>query len=156
MKEQGAEHKLGALFIYLCTVPKGKTLMSLEPARSLRCLGVRGAITVEANTAEALLAATHELLNAIVENNQIEISDIGSIFFTTTADLNVEYPAVAARRLGWYDVAMMCGHEMAVPHGLARCLRVLVMWNTTRLPHEIQHVYLREAQQLRPDRVLGK
>ncbi len=130
--------------------------MNLEPARSLRCLGVRGAITVEANTAEALLAATHELLTAIVENNQIEISDIGSIFFTTTTDLNAEYPAVAARQLlGWRDVAMMCGHEMAVPRSLPLCLRVLVMWNTTRLPSEIQHVYLREAQQLRPDRVLG-
>ena len=130
--------------------------MNLEQvAQPTRCLGVRGAITVEANAAEAILSATRELLTALVETNQIEVGDIGSIFFTTTADLNAEYPALAARQLGWHDVAMLCGHEMSVPHGLARCLRVLLMWNTALSPHEIQHVYLRDAQQLRPDRALA-
>ncbi len=125
------------------------------PAQSMRCLGVRGAITVEANTADAILAAAHELLTALVEINQIEVSDIGCIFFTTTTDLNAEYPAVAARQLGWNDVAMFCAHEMGIPHGLAHCLRVMLMWNTTLAPHEIRHVYLRGAVQLRPDRALA-
>ncbi|MBI5959809.1 MAG: chorismate mutase [Chloroflexi bacterium] len=121
----------------------------------LRCLGVRGAISVDENTAEAILDATHELLAAIAGLNQIDPVDIGAIWFTTTSDLNAEYPAVAARKLmGWTEVAMMCGQEMDVPHSLKHCLRVLVMWNTALTPHEIQHVYLRDAQQLRPDRVL--
>lgn len=123
-------------------------------AAPLRCLGVRGAITVEANTPAAIRAATHELLSALVEANQIEVDDIGGAFFTTTVDLNAEYPAVAARELGWHDVAILCGHEMAVPGGLPMCLRVLVLWNTTRRPHEIRHVYLRDAQVLRPDRAI--
>lgn len=119
---------------------------------TLRCLGVRGAISVEADTSEAIIAAAHELITAIVQINQIEIEDIGSIFFTTTIDLTAEFPAIAVRRLGWLDVAILCGHEMNVPHGLPRCLRVLVMWNTALAPSEIQHVYLREAVKLRPDR----
>lgn len=118
----------------------------------LRCLGVRGAISVDANTAEAILAATHELLAAIMEVNEIDLEDIGGVFFTTTKDLNAEFPAVAARQMGWHEVAMLCGHEMDVPGSLPRCLRVLVMWNTDLSPRDIRHVYLREAQRLRPDR----
>jgi chorismate mutase len=121
--------------------------------RSARCLGVRGAITAEANTAEAILAATHELLAAIIEANQIEMDDIGSVIFSTTVDLNAEYPAIAARQIGWHDVAILCTHEMNVPHGLGRCVRVLIMWNTTVSPRDIRHIYLHDAQQLRPDRV---
>ena len=121
----------------------------------MRCMGVRGAITVEANTAEAILAGTHELLAAIMEANPIEVDDIGSVVFSTTVDLNAEYPAIAARQIGWTDVAILCTHEMNVPHGLKRCVRVLIMWNTTASPHAIRHIYLRDAQQLRPDRVLG-
>ena len=118
----------------------------------VRCRGVRGAITVEENTAEAIRKAALELLTALVEANHIDVDDIGSVHFTTTTDLNAEFPAVAAREMGWHDVALLCGHEMNVPHGLPMCLRVLVMWNTTRTPREIQHVYLGEAQRLRPDR----
>ncbi len=130
-------------------------MTSPQPSASpLRCLGVRGAITVEANTPDAIRSATHELLHALVEANQIDVNDIGAVFFTTTVDLNAEYPAVAARELGWHDVAILCGHEMAVPGGLPMCLRVLVLWNTTRSPQQIRHVYLREAQALRPDRAL--
>lgn len=116
------------------------------------CRGVRGAISVERNTAEAILEATHELLIALVEANQIDPADIASVWFTTTPDLNAEFPAIAARQLGWMNVAIMCGHEMAVPHGLPLCLRVLIHWNTPLAQHEIQHVYLRAAQSLRPDR----
>ena len=126
------------------------SLPSADPP--LRCLGVRGATTVEANTAEAILEAAHELLTAIIAANGIEPDDVGAVFFTTTRDLTAEYPAVAARQLGWTEVAILCSHEMEVPHGLEKCLRVLVMWNTTLAPRDIRHVYLRGAQSLRPDR----
>lgn len=119
----------------------------------MRCLGVRGAITVNENTAAAIREATIELLTALVEANQMQVEDIGGVFFTTTLDLNAEYPGVTAREIGWTDVAIMCGHEMAVPHGLPLCLRVMLMWNTNLAPHDIHHVYLRNAQRLRPDRV---
>jgi chorismate mutase len=76
------------------------------------------------------------------------------MIMTTSSDLNAEYPAIAARRLGWTDVAILCGHEMDVPHGLKKCVRILIMWNTRRTAQEIQHVYIGEAQSLRPDRVL--
>ncbi len=130
-------------------------MTAMQSDRPTRCQGVRGAITVEANTAAAIRAATHELLRALVEANQIVTEDIGGAFFTTTVDLNAEYPAAAARELGWHDVAILCGHEMNVPEGMPMCLRVLVLWNTTRAPQEIQHVYLREAQALRPDRAVN-
>jgi chorismate mutase len=129
-------------------------LSSTQSDQPVRCRGVRGAITAEANTAEAILAATHELLTALIEANQIDPDDVGSMFMTTTIDLNAEYPAVAARQLGWMDVAIMCGHEMDVPHGLKKCIRILMMWNTTRTAQEIRHVYIGEAQTLRPDRAV--
>jgi chorismate mutase len=95
-------------------------------------------------------AATRELLSAVIEAIG-SIRRCGCVYFTTTVDLNAEFPAIAARQLGWYDVPLICAHEMAVPHGLAKVVRVLIMWNTTRSQHDIQHVYLRDAQQLRPD-----
>lgn len=116
------------------------------------CRGVRGAVTVQENSEEAILAATRELLQVIVKRNEMHPDDIASVYFTTTADLNATYPALAARQIGWGDVALLCGHEMAVPGGLAMCIRVLIHWNTSRAPKEIVHVYLREAQSLRPDR----
>ena len=121
-----------------------------QPA--MACRGVRGAVTVEENTEEAILAATRELLQVIVKRNEMRPDDIASVYFTTTTDLNATYPALAARQIGWGDVALLCGHEMAVPGGLDRCIRVLIHWNTARSPKEIVHVYLREAQSLRPDR----
>lgn len=116
------------------------------------CRGVRGAITVNENTEEAILEATRELLQIIVKRNEMHPDDIASVYFTTTADLNATYPALAARQIGWSDVALLCGHEMAVPGGLKMCIRVLIHWNTSRSAKEIVHVYLREAQTLRPDR----
>ena len=118
----------------------------------VHCRGVRGAITCEENTPAAILAATHELLIAMLAHNPIEPAAIACVFFTTTPDLNAEFPAIAARALGWADVALLCGHEMAVPHGLPHCIRVLILWNTTCQANEIHHVYLREAVNLRPDR----
>jgi chorismate mutase len=115
------------------------------------CRGVRGAITCDDNTREEILAATREMLLEVVQRNGIALQDVASVLFTTSPDLTAEFPAVAARELGWYHVAMMCGHEMAVPQALERCVRVLVHWNTDKSPEEILHVYLRGAAKLRPD-----
>jgi chorismate mutase len=116
------------------------------------CRGIRGATTVEANSEEEILAATREMLYIIIRANEIKPEDVASVIFTTTRDLNATYPALAARQLGWYDAALLCGHEMDVPGGLPLCVRVLVHWNTARSPKEIIHVYLRRAKDLRPDR----
>lgn len=116
------------------------------------CRGVRGAITVDANDAGAVLAATRELLERMVEANGIRVDEIASVIFSTTPDLDAEFPARAARQLGWLDTAFLCTHEMQVPGGLPRCIRVLLHWNTAKRPEEIRHVYLREARRLRPDR----
>lgn len=122
-------------------------------ARPLMCRGVRGAICADENTKASILARTAELLQAIVAANTIHAEDIASVFFTTTADLNAEYPAVAARQtLGWHNVPLMCGQEMSVIGSLPRTIRVLIHWNTTRASAEIRHVYLGEAVALRPDR----
>ncbi|MDQ5850654.1 MAG: chorismate mutase [Chloroflexota bacterium] len=116
------------------------------------CRGIRGATTVEANTREAILEGTRELLLQIIEANNLRMEEVGSAIFTTTPDLNAEFPALAARQLGWHDVALMCGHEMAVPGALDRCIRILIHWNTPKLQHEIVHVYIKGAVNLRPER----
>ena len=117
----------------------------------MRCLGIRGATTVEANTRDAIIAATTELLAEMVEKNTVVADDVASIFFTTTRDLTAEFPAVAARALGWTNTALLCAHEMDVPGALPLALRILLHVNTERRPLEIQHIYLRGARTLRPD-----
>ena len=119
--------------------------------RRLMCRGVRGATTVTSNDRDEILEATRELLTMVVRVNEIEIDDVASIYLTTTKDLDATYPAFAGRQLGWFDTALLCGHEMVVPDGLPLCIRVLFHWNTTKLPSEIGHIYLRDAQSLRPD-----
>lgn len=118
---------------------------------SVVCRGVRGATTIDDDTPAEILTATEELLQLIIEANQIQPDDVASVIFTTTPDIVSEYPALAARKMGWVDTALMCGHEMAVPHGLKKCIRVLIHWNTTRTAQEIQHIYLKGAVNLRPD-----
>ena len=113
--------------------------------------GVRGATTVKANTREAILEATTELLQAMAEANGIDSEDIASAFFTSSSDLNAEFPALAARQMGWTDVALLCGHEMQVPGSLLMCLRILLHVNTEKKASEIVHVYLHGARVLRPD-----
>lgn len=116
------------------------------------CRGIRGATTCDENSREAILAATREMLQIMIASNGLRPEDIASAIFTTTPDLNAEFPAVAARELGWLDTALMCGHEMSVPGSLPRCIRVLVHWNTERAASQIVHVYLRGASNLRPER----
>ncbi len=120
---------------------------------SVTCRGIRGATTVTENTPEAILEATSELLSELMRVNGFEAGDVASAFFTTTRDLNAEFPAVAANRMGWTDVALLCGHEMDVPGSLAMCLRVLLHVNTEKQQHEVKHVYLGGAKALRPDRL---
>jgi chorismate mutase len=115
------------------------------------CRGVRGATTVEANTRDAILKATRQLLALIIRRNGIESTDIASAIFTVTRDLNAEFPALAARQLGWLDVPLLCGYEVEVPGSLMSCVRILLMWNTTKTQSEIHHVYIHDAVALRPD-----
>ena len=112
--------------------------------------GLRGATTADSNTRDAILEATRELLEALVEANEVSADDIAAVTFSTTRDLDAEFPAVAARvDLGWTEVAMMCGHEMEVPGGQERCIRVMILVNTDKAPHELKRIYLREAASLR-------
>jgi chorismate mutase len=115
--------------------------------------GVRGATVARENTRDAILEATRAMLVKLAEANGIQAEDVASAFFSTTRDLNAEYPAVAARQIGWTDTALMCTHEMDVPHGLQRCVRVMVHWNTPKPAAEIVHVYMNGAEVLRPDKV---
>jgi chorismate mutase len=114
--------------------------------------GIRGATVARENEPEAILSATRELLSAIIEANPgLLPADVASAFFTVTDDLTAVHPALGARQLGWTEVPLMCAREIPVPGSLARCIRVLVHWNTDVPQSEIRHVYLGEAAILRPD-----
>ncbi len=117
----------------------------------MACRGVRGATTVERNDREEILTATRQLLALMIRRNMIDKQDVASAIFTTTPDLDAEFPALAARQLGWLDVPLLCSHELCVPGSLPRCIRVLVHWNTDRAQSEIEHIYVRDAVRLRPD-----
>lgn len=114
------------------------------------CRGIRGATTVEHNTREEILAATTEMLQILIQRNALQAEDIASAIFSVTDDLDAEFPALAARKLGWTEVALMCSREIPVPHSLRKCIRVLLHVNTTRSAAEIQHVYIHGAVTLRP------
>lgn len=115
------------------------------------CRGVRGATTVSDNSRDAILQATRQMLALMIRRNEIESSDIASAIFTVTGDLNAEFPALAARQLGWLEVPLLCGYEIEVPGSLPKCIRVLVHWNTPKAQRDIHHVYIHEAVRLRPD-----
>ena len=115
--------------------------------------GIRGATTVDSNTREDILAASRELLEEIIRQNQIDPDFVASIQFSTTPDLTADFPAVAARELGFTQVALECLLEMNVPGSLARCLRILMHVNTECSLAEIKHVYLHGARVLRRDLV---
>jgi chorismate mutase len=115
------------------------------------CRGVRGATTVDRNDRAEILTATRQLLALMIHRNSIDKQDVASAVFTVTRDLDAEFPALAARQLGWLEVPMLCGYEVAVPGSLKGCIRVLVHWNTDVAQHDVQHVYIRDAVRLRPD-----
>ena len=116
------------------------------------CRGIRGATTTENNSPEENLKATRQLLAQMIRQNGIEPEDVVSAIFSTTTDLDAEFPALAARQLGWLDVALMCVHELDVPGSLRHCIRILLHWNTDKAADAIVHVYVKEARKLRPDR----
>ena len=117
--------------------------------------GIRGATTAARNEADAIVAATEELLRELVRLNDIDLEEVAFAYFTTTPDLDAEFPAVAARRLGWVDVPLLCGHDLAVrqpnPRGVARCVRVILLYNTERRQREMRHAYLRGARAIKQD-----
>jgi chorismate mutase len=115
-----------------------------------RIRGVRGATTVDRDEAIPICDATRELLQELLVRNQAAPDDIVSIIFTVTSDLRSEFPARAARDLGWDDIAMLCSVEMPVPGALERCIRVLMHVEVPRT-HAVRHTYLRGAEILRPD-----
>jgi chorismate mutase len=115
-----------------------------------RLFALRGAISVSANEAPAILDATTELLNAIIQRNSLSREDVVSCIFTATDDLNAEFPAVAARALGFDQVPLLCARELGVPGSLPRVIRVLIHYYA-EAEHEPTHVYLGEAAGLRSD-----
>lgn len=117
----------------------------------MRVRGIRGAVQVEANTPEAILNAARRLITEMVRANGVEADDVAAVIFTCTSDLNATFPAEAARALGWDRVPLLCSREMEVPGSLPRVLRVLMLVNTTLAQDEVVHVYLGEAERLRPD-----
>jgi chorismate mutase len=112
---------------------------------------IRGATQVDADDREQVLEATRELVTAVMERNRLRHDDVISILFTATPDLVSEFPALAARELGFGDVSLMCATEIDVPHALPRVLRLMAHVETDRPRDAIQHVYLRGAAALRRD-----
>ncbi len=113
--------------------------------------GIRGATTAEANTEDAILNATQELLHEMVSANRVETDEIAALIFTCSPDLTAAFPAEAARQMNWTAVPLLSATEVAVPGSVARCIRALILWNTPGAQSEIVHMYLRGAAGLRPD-----
>ena len=118
---------------------------------TLVCRGVRGATTVTSNSREAILTATRQRLALLVRRNSMHTRDIASAIFTVTKDIDAEFPALAARQLGWLEVPLLCGYEIEVPNSLPMCVRVLAHWNTEKSQSEVEHIYIHDAVRLRPD-----
>lgn len=125
--------------------------MSETEWRGPKLRGIRGAITVERDDAEAIVAATKRLLSVMIERNAVALDDIASVLFSLTPDLRAVFPALGAREMGWVHVPMLHFTEIAVPGALDRCIRVLMHVNTTRSLEAMEHVYLDGAAVLRPD-----
>ncbi len=117
--------------------------------------GIRGATTVERNEPGTITEATGELLAELVRLNDLDRDEVAFAYFTTTPDLDAEFPAVAARRMGWVDVPLLCGHDMGVrepnPRAVSRCIRILLLYNTARSQAEMRHAYLRGAVVIQAD-----
>jgi chorismate mutase len=117
--------------------------------------GIRGATTAYENTAESITQATEELLRELIALNDLDAQEIAFAYFTTTPDLNAEFPALAARKLGWLDVPLLCGHDMNVkqpnPRGVPMCVRILILYNTPRPQSSMRFAYLRGAQAIKAD-----
>jgi chorismate mutase len=117
--------------------------------------GIRGATTVEEDLPAEIVDATREMLTELILVNDIRADDVAGAWFTTTPDLRSEFPAVAARQLGWVDVPLICGHEMDVPYvnprSIPRCVRTMILLNTERAQSEMRFVYLRRAAAIKEE-----
>jgi chorismate mutase len=117
--------------------------------------GIRGATTAYENTAASITDATEELLRELITLNDLDPQEIAFCYLTTTPDLNAEFPALAARKIGWLDVPLLCGHDMNVklpnPRGVPMCIRVLILYNTPRPQSSMRFTYLRGAQVIKSD-----
>jgi len=116
----------------------------------MRLFALRGAATVGANEADEILAATESLMRAIMDRNALQPADVVSCIFTLTPDLDAEFPAVAARRLGFDRVPLLCAREVPVPGAMPRVIRALIHFYADER-HEVRHVYLGDARHLRAD-----
>tara|TARA_B100001013_G_C24350747_1_gene340241 strand:- start:127 stop:498 length:372 start_codon:yes stop_codon:yes gene_type:complete len=114
-----------------------------------RVLGLRGATTASTNSKGAILTSTKDLLQEIIDSNDLEVKELAAVYFTVTQDLNAEFPALAARQLGWDNVALLCAQEMDVPNAPRLCIRVLILANSDLLPEKVTNVYLEGAINLR-------
>jgi chorismate mutase len=112
---------------------------------------VRGAVQVDADERTAILEATTELVTEVMTRNSLATNDVISVLFTATADLTAEFPALAARKIGFQDVPLLCAAEIAVPGAMPRVVRLLMHVETAKPRSELQHVYLRGAAALRLD-----
>ena len=117
--------------------------------------GIRGATTAFENTAESITQATEELLRELISLNDLDPQEIAFAYFTTTGDLNAEFPALAARKLGWLEVPLLCGHDMNVklpnPRGVPMCVRIMILYNTPRPQSAMRFAYLRGAKAIQAD-----
>lgn len=113
------------------------------------CRGIRGATVADENTAEAIYKATRELLSKLIEANEIEEQDVAAAYFTMTPDLNACFPAAAARQLGWNQTALMGATEVDVPGSLDKCIRILILLNTDKMPSDLANLYLNGTATLR-------
>ena len=111
--------------------------------------GIRGATTVKNNSRKEILDSTREMLSALARANRFKTADIASVIFTVTCDLSAEFPAVAARQMGWSETPLLCTNEIPVPGSLPKCIRVLIHLNTAKKQSAIKHIYLKEAKSLR-------
>jgi chorismate mutase len=114
-------------------------------------LAVRGAIQIDADDRDQILEATTELVTEVMTRNALTTDDVISVIFTATPDLTAEFPALAARKLGFHDVPLLCASEIDVPHALPRVIRLMAHIESDRPRSDIQHVYLRGATALRVD-----
>jgi chorismate mutase len=110
---------------------------------------------VERDTAEEIVGATRELLEQLIAANRIDPAEIAGVWFTTSPDLTAEFPAIAARQLGWLEVPLLCGHEMDVdgtnPRAIQRCIRVMIQLNTDQPQSAMRYIYLRRAGEIKAD-----
>jgi len=127
-----------------------------SPAQPARLRAIRGATCVDRDSPDEIYVATRELLAEVVSRNSLGTADIISVVFTVTPDLRSAFPALAARQMGWLDVPLLCTMEIPVPGALGRCIRVLLHVETTLPRSAIQHVYLGEAEKLRPELSRGQ